>query len=145
MKITVLTVGKAHDALYAAAIKDFQNRLNRYCTVTWEYIPGSTKDHESAAILKRLRGYGVLLDETGDLCTTPQVAGIIERLQNSATKDLTIIIGGAFGVTEEVKRAADFTWSLSPLVFPHQLVRLLLVEQLYRAYDILHNGKYHHA
>lgn len=145
MKVTVLVVGKQHDVLYEAAISDFQNRLKRYCAVSWEYIPSSTKEDESTALLKRSRGYLILLDETGELYTTPQLAAKIELLQNRATKELTIIIGGAFGVTDEVKQAADFVWSLSPLVFPHQLVRLLLTEQLYRAYDILHNGKYHHA
>jgi len=145
MKITVLAVGKSHDALYVAAINDFQERLQRYCSFAWEHVPSSSKEEESAALLKRSRGYVILLDETGELYTTPQLAAKLERLQNQATKELTILIGGAFGVTDEVKAAADFVWSLSPLVFPHQLVRLLLVEQLYRAYDILQNGKYHHA
>lgn len=145
MKITVLAVGKIHDASYAAAINDFQGRLRRYCAVSWEYVPASTKEEESIALLKRIRGYVILLDETGDLYTTPQFAAMLEQRQNEATKYLTLVIGGAFGVTSEVKQAADFVWSLSPLVFPHQLVRLLLVEQLYRAYDILHNGKYHHV
>lgn len=145
MKITVLAVGKAHDALYSPAINEFQRRLKHYCAVSWEYVSAATKEEESTALLKRLRGYVVLLDETGKLYTTPQLAAMFEQRQNAATKHLTIVIGGAYGVTDEVKRAADFAWSLSPLVFPHQMVRLLLVEQLYRAYDILHNGKYHHV
>ncbi len=144
MKITILTVGKAHDRTLAGAIADYQLRLQKNVRLEWVFVPVSEKYQESTGLLKQLQGYVILLDETGGTLTTPQFAQRLEGLQNSSVKELTIVIGGAYGVTDAVKNRADFIWSLSPLVFPHQLVRLILVEQLYRAYDILSGGQYHH-
>lgn len=145
MHITVLCVGKAHDKHLVDAINTYQQRLGKFVRLDWEYIPASSKDEESQRITKRLDGYVILLDEIGESFTSPQIAQKIESLQNDSVKNLTIVIGGAFGVSDDVRASADLVWSLSPLVFPHQLVRLILVEQLYRAYDILAGGQYHHS
>lgn len=145
MKITIVSVGKSHDPLLRDAIAAYEARLKKYASISWLLIPSSSPESETVQIQKHLSGMVVLLDETGTLLTTPALADMFESAQNTSVKQLTCIIGGAYGVSDEVKRRADFTWSLSPLVFPHQLVRLMLVEQLYRAYDILHNGKYHHG
>jgi 23S rRNA (pseudouridine1915-N3)-methyltransferase len=85
----------------------------------------------------------VLLDETGKLYDSPALSGL---LVSAFGRDahLTIIIGGAYGTSEEVQARAQVVWSLSPLVFPHQLVRLLLIEQLYRAQEIAAGHSYHH-
>lgn len=145
MKITVISVGKVHDKNLKLLISDYEKRLKQHIgSLTWEIIPSSDISTEGVAILKRTRGMLVLLDETGALLTTPNLATTLESYQNSSVKHVTFVIGGAFGVSEDVMNKADFVWSLSPLVFPHQIVRLLLVEQLYRAYDILAGGKYHH-
>jgi 23S rRNA (pseudouridine1915-N3)-methyltransferase len=145
MKITILTVGKAHDRTLADAIAEYQLRLQNQVKLQWVFISVSEKQQESAELLKRLRGYVILLDETGTMLTTPQFAEHLERLQNNSVKELMIVIGGSYGVSETVKNRADFVWSLSRLVFPHQLVRLILAEQLYRAYDLLAGGRYHHS
>jgi 23S rRNA (pseudouridine1915-N3)-methyltransferase len=145
MKITILTVGKAHDRTLADAIAEYQLRLQNQVKLQWVFISVSEKQQESAELLKRLRGYVILLDETGTMLTTPQFAEHLERLQNNSVKELMIVIGGSYGVSETVKNRADFVWSLSHLVFPHQLVRLILAEQLYRAYDLLAGGRYHHS
>ena len=89
--------------------------------------------------------YVVLLDETGQQLTSEKLAALIRLRTNDGIKRLVFIIGGAYGVDEEVKKRADFTWSLSSLTFPHQLVRLILAEQVYRACTIIKNEKYHHA
>src|SRR5690606_26864495 len=86
----------------------------------------------------------ILLDETGTELSSVANANRLQNYLNSATKHLVVIIGGAYGVTDELKKRADFIWSLSPLVFPHQLVRLILIEQLYRGFTILAGEKYHH-
>jgi 23S rRNA (pseudouridine1915-N3)-methyltransferase len=145
MKITILTVGKAHDRTLTDAIAEYQSRLQNQVKLQWVFIPVSEKQQESAKLLKRLRGYVILLDETGTMLNTPQFAEQLERLQNSSVKELMIVIGGSYGVNEAVKNRADFVWSLSRLVFPHQLVRLIVAEQLYRAYDLLAGGRYHHS
>jgi len=87
----------------------------------------------------------ILLDETGKQLTSVELANFIEQKTNASIRSLVFIIGGAFGVSDEIKQRANFTWSLSKLVFPHMLVRLILAEQVYRACTILRNEKYHHS
>ena len=87
--------------------------------------------------------YVILLDERGENISSPELS---ERLSSAFTsgKQVTIIIGGAYGVSEEVRKRADFVWSVSNLVFPHELMRILLSEQIYRAQEIYRGSKYHH-
>ena len=98
-------------------------------------------------ILKKLKPqhYLVLLDEKGKMLSSPQWAKQFQQLMNDSVKTLVLLIGGAYGVSDTIKQQAKQTWSLSPLVFPHQLVRLILAEQVYRAFSILHNSPYHHS
>jgi len=86
----------------------------------------------------------LLLDEKGKHITSPQLAQLLQNLQNSGTRTCISIIGGAFGVDKRIKERANHTITLSAFTLPHQLARLIWVEQLYRAYTILHNEKYHH-
>jgi len=86
-----------------------------------------------------------LLDERGKMLSSPDLAQMIQQRANESTKRLIILIGGAFGVHESIAKRAQFTWSLSKLVFPHMLVRLIIAEQVYRACSILRNEKYHHS
>ena len=78
------------------------------------------------------------------MLSSPGLAKLIQQKANQSTHRIVFLIGGAYGVTEEIKAKAQFTWSLSELVFPHMLVRLILAEQIYRACSILSNEKYHH-
>ena len=103
------------------------------------------RQEESERILSRLNAhdYVVLLDERGKALDSPGLADVLQgKLDQS--RNVVIIIGGAYGVDETVHQRADLVWSLSPLVFPHQLVRLILTEQLYRAQQIATGGPYHH-
>lgn len=145
MNIRIVCVGKPHDKTLETAIADYQKRLPNYIHVSWHYVPTSSKETESQKMLTMLDGYVVLLDETGTSLTSPEFANKLQDIQNNSYKTITCIIGGPYGVTTDVQQKADFVWSLSNLVFPHQIVRLLLAEQLYRAYDILGGGNYHHA
>ena len=86
----------------------------------------------------------ILLDETGKMLSSPGLAKLIQQKANQSAQKIVFLIGGAYGVDEEIKKRAQFTWSLSELVFPHMLVRLILAEQVYRACSILANEKYHH-
>ena len=106
-----------------------------------------TKQQEEELLLKKLMPYHylILLDEKGKMLTSPQWAAQFQHCMNQGSKTVVLLIGGAFGVTDAIKARANQCWSLSALVFPHQLVRLILAEQIYRAFSILNNSPYHHS
>ncbi len=146
MKVTIITVGKIHDPHLKSAIAEYETRLHQYIgLLNWELIPSSDISTEGARIIRKCAGVVILLDETGEMLTSMQLAKKVDTYQNESVKQITLIIGGAYGVSKDVIQRADFIWSLSQLVFPHQIVRLLLAEQLYRAFNILSGGKYHHS
>jgi 23S rRNA (pseudouridine1915-N3)-methyltransferase len=146
MKIVVLSVGKKHDADIAKAIEKYIIRMRPYSSVEFQIIPNSNKTTESAAILKRVKQTDkiMLLDDKGYEVSNQGLVDYFKKFQAESTGRLVFIIGGSYGVTEELKLRADHVISLSKLVFPHQLTRLILVEQLYRTFSILGDGKYHH-
>ena len=106
----------------------------------------AAKKAEAANILKSITATDVLvlLDETGKMLSSPGLSKLIQQKANQSAQRIVFLIGGAYGVEDEIKKRANFSWSLSELVFPHMLVRLLLAEQIYRACSILANEKYHH-
>lgn len=146
MKIVCVTIGKKHDPNLAPLIQDYEKRLQKSCDFSWQIIPASDKDKESAAIQKFLKDDDVvlLLDERGKLWRNAQLATALQTIQNRSVKRLVLIIGGAYGVNIDVQRRANYILALSPLVFPHQIVRLITIEQLYRSYSILADSAYHH-
>ncbi|HET8884035.1 MAG TPA: 23S rRNA (pseudouridine(1915)-N(3))-methyltransferase RlmH [Candidatus Saccharimonadales bacterium] len=150
MAIRIVAVGKKHESWVAEGIERYEKRLKKPFAIEWVYLPHSAREgtiarqDESERILLRLHDeFVILLDERGTMIDSPALSNII-LTPLEAAKNVTIIIGGAYGVDDSVHRRADMVWSLSPLVFPHQLVRLLLVEQLYRAQEIIGNRPYHH-
>lgn len=151
MPIHILAIGKKHEDWVATGIERYQKRLKMPFMVEWVLLPHSSLDEsaarqeESQRLLSRLDGYDyvVLLDERGMTLDSPRVSQLLNTHLDHSEK-VAIVIGGAYGVTEELRRCADIVWSLSPLVFPHQLVRLILVEQIYRSQEIGRGGKYHH-
>ena len=154
MKIVLLAVGKKHNADIAAAMHDYTARLQRFAPTEWVIVPtpkaatppNEQKALESKKLLAQLK-HGdviVLLDERGQLWSSPEVAKQLAHYQQRAVPRLVFIIGGAYGVTSELAARATATWSLSPLVFPHMIARLLVAEQLYRASTILRGESYHH-
>jgi 23S rRNA (pseudouridine1915-N3)-methyltransferase len=157
MKIQLWSVGKAHEHYVKAGIEEFTQRLNKYFPAEWEIIPTpknsamlsqmDLKKQEGQIILDWLdKGdYVILLDERGKEFSSPELADFIQQRANESTRKLIFLIGGVYGVDEKIFKRANFTWSLSKLVFPHMLVRLIIAEQLYRACTILKNEKYHHS
>ncbi len=147
MKIHIITVGKVSDAATLSLQRDFEKRLSRWTDVEWQLVPhGKSVEAECKAILKHIKptDFVVLLDERGRELSTE---GMTRQLDQwlAGRKRIVFVIGGAYGVDEEVTGRADFVWSFSRLVFPHQLMRVLLVEQLYRIFSVRSGGKYHHA
>lgn len=157
MKIQFWSVGKTHEAYAKAGIEDFTKRINNYFSADWLMIAppknagsmpeAELKKAEAQLVLHALQKEDllVLLDERGKNLSSPELAQWIQQKANASTKRLVFLIGGAFGVDETIAARAQFTWSLSRLVFPHMLVRLILAEQVYRACTILRNEKYHHS
>lgn len=147
MKLLIISPGKSHAHEYLDAIQEYEKRLRPVLPIEWIFPSVGTKDQEGEAILKRIEpgDVVVLLDEQGKDIDSPGLAEFLETNLSAGTKRLVFIIGGAFGVSDAVKKRANKTIRLSSLVFPHMLVRLILTEQLYRAWSIRSGGKYHHA
>lgn len=156
MKISLWSIGKDHESYVKEGVKEFTTRLKRYFPTEWNIIPVpknagmlsalDLKRVESEVILQWLHkdDFLVVLDEKGKSLTSVELSQFIQARANESTKNIVFLIGGAFGIDESVMKRANFKWSLSDLTFPHQMVRLILSEQLYRACSILRNEKYHH-
>jgi 23S rRNA (pseudouridine1915-N3)-methyltransferase len=147
MKLLILSVGKEKDMLTKDLVSHFEMRILKYLPLEWLYIGHeSTKVKEGEKILSCLKkeDYVVLLDEKGKDMNSLAFAELIENRMVDSVKRMVFIIGGAYGVSDEVHLRANYTWKLSSLVFPHMLVRIILAEQLYRAMTILKGEKYHH-
>lgn len=156
MKLIFWSIGKQNESYVKEGIEEFTQRINRYFPCEWKIVSppknaaalseNELRESESNTILTTMDpvDYMILLDERGKMLNSPALAKLMnERAVNGARK-IHFIIGGAFGVNDAVRKRADLVWQLSQLVFPHQLVRLILAEQVYRACTILRNEKYHH-
>lgn len=157
MKIVLASVGKPHEALVKAGVDEFTQRIQKYYGVEWKIIAppknaaslneAALKKAEAELVLQQLQAddYLILLDERGKNISSPELANLLQQRANESTKRIVFLIGGAFGVDSTIQQRAQFTWSLSKLVFPHMLVRFMLAEQVYRACTINRNEKYHHV
>jgi 23S rRNA (pseudouridine1915-N3)-methyltransferase len=154
MALRILTVGRKHESWVAEGIDRYEKRMKKPVDVTWLPIPHSAREHdaarkeESEQLLGKLGGkyandFVILLDERGKNIDSPTLARTLQAPLDTS-RNITLIIGGAYGVDQSIHQRADFVWSLSKLVFPHQLVRLILIEQLYRAQEIASGRPYHH-
>lgn len=156
MKISFWSIGKAHESFVKEGVETFTKRISHYYKAEWKLIPspkdaakldeGGMKRKEGEAILSLLDkdDYLVALEERGKMLGSEELADLMQLRANESTRQLVFLIGGAYGLDEAVLNRAQFKWSLSRLVFPHQLVRLILAEQVYRACTIQKNEKYHH-
>ena len=157
MKLIILAIGKPDEPYIKEGVEMFTGRLQHYFPTEWRIIPpvknSSSLDTKNLLLeegKKLLMGilpgdYVVLLDERGKQFSSVDLSAFILKISNESFKRIVFIIGGAYGADQTVREKADLTWSLSKLVFPHMLVRLILAEQLYRACTILKNEKYHHV
>jgi 23S rRNA (pseudouridine1915-N3)-methyltransferase len=156
MKLQFWSVGKNHEPYVKPGVEDFTKRISNYYKVEWTIIPVpknagmmsemDLKKKEGEMIMEWLQkdDHLILLDERGKQLTSEGLADYILARANESKKNLVFLIGGAFGVDEAIFKRANFIWSLSQLVFPHQLARLILAEQVYRACTISRHEKYHH-
>ncbi|MDI9319866.1 MAG: 23S rRNA (pseudouridine(1915)-N(3))-methyltransferase RlmH [Phycisphaerales bacterium] len=157
MNIEIWSLGKANESFIESGVQYYFGKTKPWNPIELVLIQVPkksqttdvvrTKQLEEELILKKLQAhhYLLLLDERGKKLDSIQWSEQFQSLMNQGTKTLVILIGGAFGVSDAVKAKAKQVWSLSPLVFPHQMVRLIVAEQVYRSFSILNNSPYHHV
>lgn len=149
--MTILAIGKRHDRTLEAAVERYQVRLKKPYSAKWILLPHSLRSgaqavqEESEQLMKHLsdRDFVVLLDERGIILDSSSLSINLEEALATG-RHVVFIIGGAYGLNEALRVRANLVWSLSRLVFPHQLVRLMLIEQVYRAQTIARGEPYHH-
>lgn len=141
--IHIIAGGKKHLDWVNIAVSEYQKRLKKPFNIEWELIEEEKLNQYLAKWPFSGQQYVILLDERGKNLSSLELSGILSQ-QFVNSREVVIIIGGAFGVSEEIRQKSNLVWSLSRLVFPHQLVRAILAEQVYRAQEIWNGGKYHH-
>lgn len=156
MKISLLVIGKTDAGYFSQGIQEYENRLKHYLPFEMQVIPDiknvknlseeQQKEREGEFILKNLLAgdYLVLLDERGKDFSSLQFASYIEKKTHTISKRLIFVIGGPYGFSKAIYDKAAEKISLSKMTFSHQMIRLVFVEQLYRAMTILNNEPYHH-
>ncbi|WP_298368811.1 23S rRNA (pseudouridine(1915)-N(3))-methyltransferase RlmH [uncultured Lutibacter sp.] len=156
MKIKLLAIGKTDDKNLQSLIENYQKRLKHYIGFNLEVIPDiknvknlseqQQKEKEGELILKKLAPTDelLLLDEKGKEFRSIDFSKFLQKKMNSGIKQLVLVIGGPYGFSEAVYKKATGKISLSKMTFSHQMIRLFVVEQIYRAYTILKNEPYHH-
>jgi 23S rRNA (pseudouridine1915-N3)-methyltransferase len=153
MRINVISIGKTKESYLKQGIELYLNRLKHYVKLSWEEIDppkkwtklpsNELKIVEGKAILEKTKNHPIyLLDEKGKSLSSRDFASWLGNLQHSS-KEINLVIGGAFGFSEELYQVSAGKISLSKMTFSHQMIRLFLAEQIYRAYSILNNQKYH--
>lgn len=158
MKITVITVGKIKENYLKDAIAEYSKRLSKYCKleiieVSDEKTPDSAsevvemqiRDKEGERILKYIKDdmYVITLEITGKMLTSEELAEKIENLGVQGKSSIAFIIGGSIGLGNKVLKRSDYALSFSKMTFPHQLMRVILLEQIYRSYRIINGEPYH--
>lgn len=157
MKFKLWSIGKNHENYVKSGVEEFTKRITYYYPVEWNIIPTpknagtlsetDLRKKEAEVIFNWLRSedFLIALDITGRQLSSEGLATLIQSKANESVKQMVFLIGGVYGLDNLILKRAEFTWSLSQLVFPHHLVRLILAEQIYRACTIIRNEKYHHS
>ena len=156
MKIKILAVGKTDDKHLEILIDRYMKRLTHYLSATLEILPDiknaknlSEKEQkrvEGESILKKIQtsDHVVLLDEKGKEFRSMEFSKYLQKKMNAGTRNLVLVIGGPYGFSDSLYQRADGKLSLSKMTMSHQMIRLFLAEQIYRAFTILRNEPYHH-
>ncbi|WP_394525354.1 23S rRNA (pseudouridine(1915)-N(3))-methyltransferase RlmH [Lacrimispora sp. JR3] len=158
MRITLVTVGKIKEKFFTDAIAEYTKRLSRYCKLdivqvadektpdnASETVERQIKDKEGERILSSIKdgSYVVALAIEGEMLSSVKLSEKISALGVGGTSQIVFVIGGSLGLSETVLRRADYKLSFSPMTFPHQLMRVILLEQIYRSYRIMNGEPYH--
>lgn len=151
--IQIVAVGKLKEKATKELVEEYSKRLKAYTKLEITEVADETNQIEEAKVLQlegerilkaiKKDSYVVLLDLRGRELTSVEVSMKLNEIYTYHNSDITFVIGGSLGVSNEVRSRADYMWKLSDLTFPHNLVRVILLEQIYRAYKILNNEAYH--
>jgi 23S rRNA (pseudouridine1915-N3)-methyltransferase len=156
MKVELLLIGKTKEKFLLHYVNDYEKRIKKYIPFQIRILPSLKKTgslsfqeqkvKEGESILKLLNNqdYLILLDENGSEYTSPSFAKKMQHLFTNLNKHIVFVVGGAYGLSEDIKQRADLVIALSQMTFPHQLVRIVFLEQLYRAMTIIKGELYHH-
>jgi len=155
MQISIWSIGKTQEKYLKEGVDKYLKRLSHYTKIYYEewkdvkpgVTPEKTTKREAEMILTKLKTDDILiiLDEKGKEFTSIGLAGFLEKLQIQSSKNIVMLIGGAYGHHELIRDRSQYALSLSKMTFSHQMVRLFLVEQVYRAFTIIRNEKYHNV
>ena len=145
MNITILCVGKLKEKYWTEASAEYRKRLSRYCTITVEELKEENPEAEGQNILKRLKKdtFAITLEIQGKALSSEELSSKLQELALEGKSDITFVIGGSDGLSEEVSRRSDFKLSFSRMTFPHQMIRIFLLEQIYRSFKIMKGETYH--
>lgn len=158
MKITILCVGKIKEKYFIDAIKEYSKRLSKYVNLeiievsdektpdnASETVEKQIKEKEGERLLKYIKDnqYVITLEIAGKQLDSVELSNHINKLGIDGKSNICFVIGGSLGLDDRIKQRADFKLSFSKMTFPHQLMRVVLLEQIYRAYRIIHNEPYH--
>lgn len=150
LKINLVCVGNLKDKFFIDGAEEYKKRLSRFCELKIIELKEYTnltniaqiKEQEGDEILKNVKGYFILLDVKGTLISSEELAEKITNISN-INSEITFVIGGSYGVSDKVKQKANEKISVSKMTFPHRLFRVMLLEQIYRAFTINNNIAYH--
>ena len=142
--IKIICVGKIKEKFYRDAIAEYLKRLSKYHKIVIEELPDSNKQKEEKLLLKKInqKDYNIILDIDGKMLNSIELSNHIDKTFQ-INSNITFIIGGSDGLTENVKKTAYLKLSFSKMTFPHQLFRVILLEQIYRSFKIINNETYH--
>ncbi len=144
IKINIIAVGRLKEKYWIDGVKEYAKRLDKYCECKITEIPdGRTPEEEGAEILKKLTGYVIACDVQGKLISSEDLAELIDKKTSMGKSELTFLIGGSEGLCEEVRKRAEEKISFGRVTFPHRMMRVILCEQIYRAFTIIHHTPYH--
>ena len=141
--IKIIAGGKKNTSWWAEACLEYEKRLRKPFDITWEFVEEEKLNKKLADWPFDGREFVICCDERGKNISSGEYSSLLERAFVDS-REIVILIGGAYGFSEEVRGKADFVWSFSKLVFPHALARVMVCEQTYRAFQIAIGGKYHH-
>jgi 23S rRNA (pseudouridine1915-N3)-methyltransferase len=144
IKLNLVSVGNLKEKYWVDAVAEYAKRISRFADIRiTEVSEGKTVAAEGEAVLKKLKGYKIITDIGGKLVSSPDIADIMENTLNNGKSEISVVIGGSEGLSDAVKNAADTRISFGRVTYPHQLMRVIVCEQLYRALTIMNHVTYH--
>ena len=158
MRVKIVCIGKLKEKYWTAAVDEYSKRLSKYCDLEILQLketkladkPSEADEiiviyEEGQTILKNIKDgtYVIALEINGKSLSSEELAAKVDRLAIEGKSDITFVIGGSLGLSKEVSQRADFSLSFSKMTFPHQMMRVILLEQIYRSFKIIKNEAYH--